>query len=234
MTMNRATDQVANDSQIFCRCGRDHRRAGSRWCPTFNIVEELRRHVRNFLNVRDVWDSGKDGPLAWSLCSKTIEYHGYATSTLEHWDSVSKEHPEWHLQEQISTLWEYVEQVADGCAEARKSLEHYPPASVVPKIIGDEKEALRDAKKATIECYDVFDSVIRSWIHDGACPLSIGFDDNGWLKEVDDAFKKAFEKIILLPDTENANIRDLTDKAYGSWKETRRLLCESKTRKMIP
>ncbi|KAK7711733.1 hypothetical protein SLS63_012572 [Diaporthe eres] len=134
----------------------------------------------------------------------------------------SERNPEWHLTDDIARLRSYFEQVANGCAEARETLRPRPPLSVTN---GDRESALGIAQLAVNRFYDTCKDATMDFLVSGKDPCDVD-ESEGFLPKVDNAFKEAFEEIIQLPRTENATIKDLTEKSYEIWKESRRLLCE--------
>lgn len=192
-----------------------------------NILDQLSNHIRGLLNILDVYEFGKDGPLAHGLLSQVLKQYDRTMECLQHFEARGEGHPEWHLAEHISGIRSYLDQTAEFCDEAKQTLGPHSPPDIVPDIVENEDETLRIAKQAAIQCYDdCFTFVVAEWILRGARTLSGQADPEGWLQQVDDAFVKAFAKITLLPNSENAEVQDLVQKSYRIWKESRRLLCD--------
>lgn len=225
--MNRASDAATNPPQIVCKCGRDHRRADSRQCPVFNILNDMNIRIRQFLDYQRVLAFGKNGPMAQCLHSVVLERYDNMIKEFKKIEATIGKHPEWQLADEIARLRRYFEQVADGCSEAKKAGDLRPPPSVVPHIASNEEEMLRNAKLKVEELYDKCEYTITQFLHNGVPSGRYHEHAEEYLPNVDNYFKETFEAIIrLLPGIENETIKNLTEKSYEIWKETRRLLCE--------
>lgn len=226
--MSGASGAATNHAQIVCTCGRDHRGKDSRNCLVFTILNDLNKGIREFLNYQETAESGKNGPMAH--CLRSIVLRGYDNMMLEFKmaEDDSVQHPEWHLTDEIARLRSYFEQVADGCAEAKKNWNSRPPPNVMPSMVGGEDKELLHAKSMIRHLYETCDEIISDFVFSGLRSGSYLDDPGGYLSRVDTAFQDAFEIIIHLPEHENETIRDFTKKSYKIWAETRRLLCEQR------
>lgn len=231
--MYKTTDAAADASQIACKCGGDHPRTNTRSCP----VIRLNRAIREFLDIQDVFESGKDGVMAHCLRAQVQFGYRLMMGSFEFWEAASEEHPEWNLAEEIARLRRYADQVAVGCADDKTTLDPcHPPASVAEAVVGDEEPNLRQAKRMVFSFYQTCNGIISEFVVRRAESLSYRPDEKGYLPKIDNGFKEAFEDIILLPKTDNATIQDLTRRLYDIWKESRRLLCDYRPpmRSIIP
>lgn len=220
--MNGTADAAVDSSQIVCRCGRDHRLAVTRLCPVFKALNLLHQRVASFWDAEELFQFGKDGPLAHGLRSMTLRRYDWTIYEFQRQQDASDQHPEWDLADELSRLRRYFDQIADGCAEES----HGPrsPPSVVPEILSAEGSAVVNAKRDTIAFYDTCYDVISEWFNNGAHSLRNRDDHEGDLPMVDNAFKEAFEKITSLSKDEYETIQDLIKRLYELWSETRRLL----------
>lgn len=136
--MNGATDVAVGSSQVVCECGRDHRLAATRFCPAFRALEELHKRIAVFLDAQELFEFGKDGPLAHGLRSMTLRHYELTINPFERQKDASYQHPEWKLTDEIDRLRRYFDQVADGCEE--EDLGPRPPPSIIPDITLDKKQ----------------------------------------------------------------------------------------------
>lgn len=188
----------------------------------FTIPYDLNQRITLFIDTLDLFEFGKDGPLAHGLRSLVLRRYDEAIREFHYRQVASEEHPEWNLAGEISKLRRYFEQIADGRAEG--VLGPRLPFTDRSDIVGDEHTTLLDAKNATIRCYDLCYDMISDWAVEGMESLTYQKDTRGKLRRVDDAFKNAVEKTNLLSAAEDRIIEDLTKSSYEIWKETRRIL----------
>lgn len=226
--MNTASGSATNPSQIVCRCGKDHRGTDKRTCPVFIIISDLNRGIQDFMEFQQVLDFGKNGPMDHCLRKALLGEYDLMIQRFKYKEATSDQHPEWHLADEIARLRSYFEQIADGCAQDKKTLGPRPPPSVIPSTDGDLETTLGYAQSQVTNFYGTCCDIMTEFVITGAdwrCDL---VDQKGFVPKIDDAFKFAFEGIIGLPRTENSTVQDLTQKLYAIWKENRRLLCEFK------
>lgn len=222
--MDRATDAAANPSQLVCKCGGDHQCTDADRCPTFKVLRRANWDIAYALNVQEVLEFGKYGPMAHCLRSTLVTQYDLSIKSFQRSEALLKAHPKWQVGDEISRLRRCFHAVADGFVEGRETWDKDPPLlSVLSHINGDEDKKLCDAKVATLKCYLDCAEVIEEFVSDRAKSLRHAPDKYN-LRRIDGGFQNAFEKILCLPKTENAAIQELMKQSYDIWKESRRLL----------
>lgn len=218
-----------------CECGGDHRGTESRGCPIFEIINCLQKKIEEFLDLQQVLEFGKNGPMAHCL-RYTIALKLFDIKRLFiEYEDVSEKHPEWHLTEEICRLKSYFDQVAHGCTEDKGTSVPKTPTLGSTGIINDNKTTFRGPNRILI-FHGICNDIIEEYVRSGAVTFSSTKDHQGYLSRVDKGFKDAYEAITSPPCTENSEIQARMKQAYEIWQESRRLLCEYKRspRTMVP
>jgi hypothetical protein len=220
---------TANPSRFACDCGGDHERRKSRVCPVFEMMSALNKSVEDFLDMQQVLEFGKDGPMASSLRIELEFKYSETGEQFNKYEKLSNKHPEWNVAEKISKLRRYFYQVSNRSMDDEGLPGVHLPAPTMPDTgacgSADGSPLLR-AKVNTYLCYRLCCEVVREYMRNGAVPLGRTGDHQGYLPKVDAAFKQAFNVIIRLESHENATIQRLMQQSLDCWKESRRLLCD--------
>lgn len=220
--MSEATDAATDAAHMACVCGSNHRLTGSRSCPAVVILHDLHVSMEAFLDAQDILEFGEEGPMLPCLLEQTtIRYQDF-TKMLTEYQTVSEQHPEWHLATEISRLRSYFKQVADYYVEKIATCrdESFEDDGDYPVISGNEEQTLLDAKRKVQDCYSKCYSAIEEY---GIENLRHRHDPNGSLPAVDKGFKDALDAIMLLPAKKNVIAQELSRQLYNIRNETRRL-----------
>lgn len=228
VTMAMAKAATTTSSGLPCDCGGDHGQTVSRVCPVFEIMSHLNKSVKEFRDIQQILDFGKDGPMARSLRLELGWKLSETTDQFNQYEQLSEKHPEWELTEKMSKLWRYFNQVSDRCMDDEGIPGIRLLSPVLPDNLDIQKSALWMAKIRTGSCYSACCKVVRQCVRNGAVPLSGTKDHEGSLQRVDKVFKEAVDAILLLGSHENSTIQGLMQQSYECWKESRRLLCDFK------
>lgn len=226
--MATATETTASSSEILCKCGDDHRAAGSRGCPVFEIINLLTKKIEEFLDVQQVLKFGEDGPMEMPLRDLVRSKFTNTMRAFIEYDQLIRRHPEWSMNEEFSRLRKYFDDVARSClGDQDPSILRKPLGGLVERVESDS-QSLRSAKDMTLLFWTGCNNIISQYARSGAVPVSYTMDPEGYMSKVDKGFKRAVEAILPLSETEKTEFDGLMNGAYRLWAESRRLLCDFK------
>ncbi|KAJ0120556.1 hypothetical protein J7T55_015285 [Diaporthe amygdali] len=233
MEMHKAI-YAADDKRVVCECGVELREPAMHLCPVSKVIVHLRDQLHGFRAFLGILDFAKDGPLVYGLRSETEKLHQGFIESFYRVRNDSEQHPEWCLDEYISRMRMDFDATAQGYVnDGEEDWRTEPPRSVVPHNVFTNNTTLGNAKHEIYFFYELCLEMISNWSGYHHCGYDWEADGCQYLSSVDKYFQDTFGKITLLPRAENAAMRDLVEKTFEIWKETRRLLSQASLIKLI-
>lgn len=98
------TDAAASHSLLVCKCGGGHQCTDTSQCPSLKLVRLTNEDIADFLDVQEVLEFGKDGPMAHCLRPTLLKQYDLSLESFQRSEALLKEHSEWKVGDEISRL----------------------------------------------------------------------------------------------------------------------------------
>lgn len=211
---------------LVCEWGGDHRETGHQPCAICKIPKGLNDAIKRFSHYQKALELGKTGLMSYHLLRMAMKQKIVAMNLFGEYQTVSKEHPEWHLAQEINRLRTSFANVAEDCFKASNALSRADPCVDydLSLVLEEDGEPVNSAGDAVFDYYQFCCDSVETHVIEFRPPKRDAQD--GFLVEIDDELRKTVDVIKLIPESESVRAHDLTQKAHQMCNDARQILRE--------